>query len=68
MLAYMITILFLFFCGFNISVYLIPSVSHTMQLYARRHFLFPPLSIEEHNDRVMAVVRCETQVSSFVLC
>ncbi|KAJ4717904.1 Ribonuclease III family protein [Melia azedarach] len=31
------------------------------ELYARRHFLFPPLSIEEHNDRVMAVVRCETQ-------
>ncbi|KAF2301058.1 hypothetical protein GH714_019720 [Hevea brasiliensis] len=31
------------------------------ELYARRHFLFPPLSIEEHNDRVMAVVRCEAQ-------
>ncbi|KAI7992180.1 Casein kinase 1-like protein HD16 [Camellia lanceoleosa] len=28
-------------------------------LYARRHFLFPPLNIEEYNDRVMAVVRCE---------
>ncbi|KAI3845884.1 hypothetical protein MKW92_011297 [Papaver armeniacum] len=25
-------------------------------LYARRHFLFLPLSIEEYNDRVMAVV------------
>ncbi|MCD7453822.1 hypothetical protein HAX54_022282 [Datura stramonium] len=32
-----------------------------LQLYARRHFLFPPLSIEEYNDRVMAVVRCEAQ-------
>ncbi|XP_062087676.1 uncharacterized protein LOC133794462 [Humulus lupulus] len=31
------------------------------ELYARRHFLFPPLSIEEFNDRVMAVVRCEAQ-------
>lgn len=31
------------------------------ELYARRHFLFPPLSIEEYNDRVMAVVRCESQ-------
>ncbi|CAH9052333.1 unnamed protein product [Cuscuta europaea] len=31
------------------------------EIYARRHFLFPPLKIEEHNDRVMAVVRCETQ-------
>ncbi|KAH9713312.1 RNase III domain-containing protein [Citrus sinensis] len=31
------------------------------ELYARRHFLFPPLSIEEYNNRVMAVVRCETQ-------
>ncbi|KAI4355517.1 hypothetical protein L6164_004281 [Bauhinia variegata] len=31
------------------------------ELYARRHFLFPPLSIEEYNDRVMAVVRCEAQ-------
>ncbi|KAL9463801.1 hypothetical protein AB3S75_001579 [Citrus x aurantiifolia] len=31
------------------------------ELYARRHFLFPPLSIEEYNDRVIAVVRCETQ-------
>jgi len=33
-----------------------------MQLYARRHFLFPPLSIDEYNVRVMAVVRCEAQV------
>ncbi|KAM3267692.1 mini-ribonuclease 3 isoform X3 [Capsicum chacoense] len=32
-----------------------------LELYARRHFLFPPLSIEEYNDRVMAVVRCEAQ-------
>ncbi|CAM8899125.1 unnamed protein product [Rhodiola kirilowii] len=31
------------------------------ELYARRHFLFPPLAIEEYNDRVMAVVRCEAQ-------
>ncbi|EEF34976.1 RNA binding protein, putative [Ricinus communis] len=31
------------------------------ELYARRHFLFPPLSIEEYNDRVMSVVRCEAQ-------
>ncbi|KAK3220187.1 hypothetical protein Dsin_014157, partial [Dipteronia sinensis] len=30
-------------------------------LYARRHFLFPALSIEEYNDRVTAVVRCEAQ-------
>ncbi|RZC51773.1 hypothetical protein C5167_020202 [Papaver somniferum] len=25
------------------------------ELYARRHFLFPPLTVEEYNDRVMAV-------------
>ncbi|WCJ39536.1 Ribonuclease III family protein [Euphorbia peplus] len=31
------------------------------ELYARRHFLFPPLSIEEYNTRVMAVVRSEAQ-------
>ncbi|RVW51944.1 Mini-ribonuclease 3 [Vitis vinifera] len=31
------------------------------KLYARRHFLFPPLNMEEYNDRVMAVVRCEAQ-------
>ncbi|KAI9397431.1 hypothetical protein POPTR_003G038400v4 [Populus trichocarpa] len=31
------------------------------ELYARRHFLFPPLSLEEHNDCVIAVVRCEAQ-------
>ncbi|XP_026447338.1 uncharacterized protein LOC113347871 isoform X2 [Papaver somniferum] len=31
------------------------------ELYARRHFLFPPLTVEEYNDRVMAVVRCEAQ-------
>ncbi|KAM7254612.1 hypothetical protein ACFE04_003992 [Oxalis oulophora] len=31
------------------------------ELYARRHFMFPPLHIEEFNDRVMAVVRCEAQ-------
>ncbi|KAE9467916.1 hypothetical protein C3L33_00177, partial [Rhododendron williamsianum] len=30
-------------------------------LYARRHFLFPPLNIEEYNNRVMAVVRTEAQ-------
>lgn len=34
-----------------------------MQLYARRHFLFPPLSIEEFNDCVTSVVRCEAQVN-----
>jgi ribonuclease-3 family protein len=33
------------------------------ELYARRHFLFPPLSIEEYNDRVMSVARCEAQVA-----
>lgn len=38
-----------------------------MQLYARRHFLFPPLSIEEYNDRVMAVVRCEAQVRDYFI-
>lgn len=31
------------------------------ELYARRHFLFPPHSIEVYNDRVKAVVRCEAQ-------
>jgi ribonuclease-3 family protein len=31
------------------------------ELYARRHFLFPPLTIEEYNNRVMAVVRTEAQ-------
>ncbi|XP_076924462.1 uncharacterized protein LOC143586896 [Bidens hawaiensis] len=31
------------------------------ELYARRHFLFPPLNIEEYNDRVMAVVRAEAR-------
>ncbi|XP_021902957.1 uncharacterized protein LOC110818393 isoform X3 [Carica papaya] len=31
------------------------------ELYARRHFFFPPLNIEEYNDRVTAVVRCEAQ-------
>ncbi|XP_072981192.1 uncharacterized protein [Typha angustifolia] len=31
------------------------------ELYARRHFLFPPLSINEYNERVMKVVRCEAQ-------
>ncbi|KAG9455681.1 hypothetical protein H6P81_000189 [Aristolochia fimbriata] len=31
------------------------------ELYARRHFLFPPLSMDEYNDRVMEVVRCEAQ-------
>lgn len=33
------------------------------QLYARRHFLFPPLSIDVYNERVKSVVRCEGQVS-----
>ncbi|KAK1310754.1 hypothetical protein QJS10_CPA08g00495 [Acorus calamus] len=31
------------------------------ELYARRHFLFPPSSIDVYNDRVMAIVRCESQ-------
>ncbi|XP_074268181.1 uncharacterized protein LOC141591675 isoform X1 [Silene latifolia] len=31
------------------------------ELYARRHFLAPALNIEQYNDRVMAVVRCEAQ-------
>ncbi|THU45648.1 hypothetical protein C4D60_Mb02t20190 [Musa balbisiana] len=31
------------------------------KLYARRHFLYPPLSINEYNERVMKVVRCEAQ-------
>ncbi|GAB2269264.1 hypothetical protein Dimus_004189 [Dionaea muscipula] len=31
------------------------------ELYARRHFLSPALKIDEYNDRVMAVVCCETQ-------
>ncbi|XP_020583716.1 uncharacterized protein LOC110026869 isoform X2 [Phalaenopsis equestris] len=31
------------------------------ELYARRHFLFPPLSINDFNERVMKVVRCESQ-------
>lgn len=31
------------------------------ELYARRHFLVPALNIEEYNDRVMTVVRCEAQ-------
>ncbi|TYG49096.1 hypothetical protein ES288_D10G067600v1 [Gossypium darwinii] len=31
------------------------------ELYARRHFLYPPLNIEEYNDRVTSVVRCEAQ-------
>ncbi|WOK93881.1 hypothetical protein Cni_G02582 [Canna indica] len=31
------------------------------ELYARRHFLYPPLSINEYNERVMRVVRCEAQ-------
>ncbi|KAL6559962.1 hypothetical protein OROGR_005079 [Orobanche gracilis] len=35
------------------------------ELYARRHFLFPPLNIEEYNDRVMAVVRCEAQMTLY---
>ncbi|TXG68618.1 hypothetical protein EZV62_003553 [Acer yangbiense] len=32
-----------------------------LQLYAHRHFLFPALSIEEYNDRVTAIIRCEAQ-------
>ncbi|XP_078439143.1 uncharacterized protein LOC144709461 [Wolffia australiana] len=31
------------------------------ELYARRHFLYPPKSIDVYNERVMAIVRCEAQ-------
>ncbi|KAL8139296.1 hypothetical protein V2J09_005317 [Rumex salicifolius] len=31
------------------------------ELYARRHFLAPVLNVDEYNDRVTAVVRCEAQ-------
>ncbi|XP_047330850.1 mini-ribonuclease 3-like isoform X2 [Impatiens glandulifera] len=31
------------------------------ELYARRHFFFPPLKIEEYNDHVKAVVCAEAQ-------
>ncbi|KAL5204203.1 hypothetical protein ABZP36_009074 [Zizania latifolia] len=31
------------------------------ELYARRHFFFPPLSINDYNKRVMDVVKCESQ-------
>ncbi|XP_021754516.1 uncharacterized protein LOC110719841 [Chenopodium quinoa] len=31
------------------------------ELYARRHFLTPTLNIEDYNDSVMEVVRCEAQ-------
>ncbi|KAG6532957.1 hypothetical protein ZIOFF_006817 [Zingiber officinale] len=37
------------------------------ELYARRHFLYPPLSINEYNDRVTKVVRCEAQVCKLLL-
>lgn len=47
---------------FNYSARLTSAICDYTQLYARRHFLFPPLSIEEYNDRVTAVVRCEAQV------
>ena len=46
----------------NLPTCLTSTISENMQLYARRHFLFPPLNIEEYNDRVTAVVRCEAQV------
>ncbi|EFH70748.1 hypothetical protein ARALYDRAFT_314742 [Arabidopsis lyrata subsp. lyrata] len=42
-------------------LYLSLAVLGYKNIYARRHFLFPPLSIEEYNDRVRAVVRCEAQ-------
>lgn len=51
-----------FLVNFNIPTCLTSTISENMQLYARRHFLFPPLNIEEYNDRVTAVVRCEAQV------
>lgn len=31
------------------------------EFYARRHFLYPPKSIDVYNERVMAIVRCEAQ-------
>ncbi|KAL9263229.1 ROOT HAIR DEFECTIVE 3-like protein [Drosera capensis] len=31
------------------------------ELYARRHFLVPALKMDDYNERVMAVVRCEAQ-------
>lgn len=31
------------------------------ELYARRHFLVPALRMDDYNERVMAVVRCEAQ-------
>ncbi|KAM7471819.1 hypothetical protein LguiA_010002 [Lonicera macranthoides] len=37
------------------------------ELYARQHFLFPLLNIEEYNDCVMAVVRCEAQSQIMLL-
>jgi len=49
----------------NLPTCLTSNISENMQLYARRHFLFPPLNIEEFNDRVTAVVRCEAQVWIF---
>lgn len=51
-----------FLVKFYLPVHLTSTNSENMQLYARRHFLFPPLNIEEYNDRVTAVVRCEAQV------
>ncbi|KAK1576169.1 hypothetical protein Q3G72_011466 [Acer saccharum] len=41
--------------------------SALVKLYACRHLLFPALSIEEYNDRVTTVVRCEAQKSPFDL-
>ncbi|XP_010262141.1 PREDICTED: uncharacterized protein LOC104600727 isoform X2 [Nelumbo nucifera] len=31
------------------------------ELYAHRHFLFPPLNIEDYDDHVKAIVCCEAQ-------
>ncbi|KAL9267228.1 hypothetical protein AKJ16_DCAP22113 [Drosera capensis] len=31
-------------------------------LYARRHFLVPPLKIKDYNEHLMAVVRCEEKM------
>lgn len=35
-----------------------------MQLYVRRHFLTPPQTMDKFNQRVMALVCCEAQVTS----
>lgn len=48
--------------AFHFSVFIGLWAFFSLQLYARRHFLFPPKSIDVYNERVMAIVRCEAQV------